>query len=198
MARQYSHSEAIWAYTISKEKILKRLVDGSVFTQKEADDLLSWLYRKLELALNPQSEFSRIEMRQMPTIEVERTIVSLTDIARAKSKKNPGYLIQSWLRSDCTVELLRAWELKYNKEFDNSACDLLLEELHQTGTTLTPKLWRERTRAKGIFSTQGKGGGTYADPDIALAFRAWIQPELMIEMIARFQYCEQIMENTED
>lgn len=184
-------NEAIWIYTISKEKLFKRLVDDGVFTQADADEFLDMMYIQLASVLNPKSDISHIgELMKMSRIKTERTIASLTEIERTKSEKNPGYLIQSWLRSDNTVRFLRAWELEHNEEFDSEACDKLIEEIRKTGATLTPKLWCERTYAKGIVSTKGKGGGTKADPDIALAFRAWLEPELMLEMVSRFRYYE--------
>ena len=183
--------EAIWTYTISKEKLFRRLVDDGVFTQADVDEFLDMMYVQLASVLDPKFKPSRIgKLMQKSQIKTTHTIASLTELARTKSEKNPGYLIQSWLRSDNTVEFLRAWELEHNKEFDNDACDKLFEEIRKTGATLTPKLWCERTHAKGIVSTKGKGGGTKAEPDIAIAFRAWLEPGLMLEMISRFQYYE--------
>ena len=66
--------------------------------------------------------------------------VSLTEIAKEKKTSNPSYLIQSWMRSNTTVEYLRMWEKTYNPKFQDDACDELIHTVHTTGTTLTPSL----------------------------------------------------------
>nr|WP_325240409.1 hypothetical protein [uncultured Oscillibacter sp.] len=40
----------------------------------------------------------------------------------------------------------------------------LLEKKKVASFTLTPKLWVDRTKAIGMFSKQGKSGGTFAHP----------------------------------
>lgn len=183
-------AEALWTYTISKEKIFKRLVENNILTQEIANEVLELMYTQLNINFDPNFKPSPIgEKMRLHKVDYDAK-VSLTEIARNKNKQNPGYLVQSWMRNDGTVEFLRTWELKNNKEFDNDACDKLLEEIRKSGSTLTPKLWSERTKAKGIVSLKGKGGGTKADPDIALAFRSWLDPNIMLEMIERFKYYE--------
>ncbi len=186
-----SRLEAVWTYVISKEKLFKRLVEQGIFDKETTDEILEHMYSQFNLDYNPNFAPSPVgEVMYASKVDVPRACVSLTDIARAKTDKNPGYLIQSWLRSDNTIEFLRAWELKNNKKFDNDECEKLLSEIKQNGSTLTPKLWSERTNATGLISTKGKGGGTKADTDIALAFRAWLNPDIMLEMISRFKYYE--------
>ena len=42
---------------------------------------------------------------------------------------------------------------------------------------LTAKTWISETKAIGIISKQGKGGGTFAHHEIALDFLIWLFPE---------------------
>lgn len=41
--------------------------------------------------------------------------------------------------------------------------------------------WIRTTSARGIVTSRGKGGGTMAHPEIAMASRAWLFPEFMNE-----------------
>ncbi|MEG1725285.1 MAG: KilA-N domain-containing protein, partial [Anaerovoracaceae bacterium] len=109
--------------------------------------------------------------------------VSLTDIAREKDPKSPGYLVLCWMRSSNTVQYLRLWEKLNNPEFLDDECDKLLKVIRTTPITLTPKMWVSATKAIGITSKAGKYGGTLAHPEIADAFRAWLFPEVMLEMV---------------
>lgn len=109
--------------------------------------------------------------------------VSMTEIARYKKTSSPSYLIQSWMRSNTTVEFLRMWEKIYNPQFQETACDDLIHTVHTTGTTLTPSLWISTTHALGMRTSRGKGGGTIAHPEIAEMFRAWLFPEFMLELV---------------
>ena len=92
--------------------------------------------------------------------------ISITEIAREKKTSSPSYLIQSWMRSNTTIEYLRIWEKLYNPQFQENACNELIQTVHTTGTTLTPSLWINTTHALGMRTSRGKGGGTTAHPEI--------------------------------
>lgn len=109
--------------------------------------------------------------------------VSLTEIAREKKTASPSYLIQSWMRSNTTIEYLRLWEKTYNPKFQEDACNELIHTIKTTSTTLTPSLWINTTRAIGIRTSRGKGGGTIAHPEFAEMFRAWLFPEFLLELV---------------
>ncbi|MEG1205890.1 MAG: KilA-N domain-containing protein [Oscillospiraceae bacterium] len=111
--------------------------------------------------------------------------VSLTDIAREKDSKSPGYLVQCWMRSGNTVEFLRLWEQINNPKFLDNECCRLMETIRTTPTTLTPKMWNSKTKAIGIISKAGKNGCIMAHPEIALAFQAWIYPTVMLELVKK-------------
>jgi len=44
-------------------------------------------------------------------------------------------------------------------------------------------MWIKTTAAIGIRTLRGKDGGTTAHPEIAMAFRAWLFPEFMMELV---------------
>ena len=60
------------------------------------------------------------------------------------------------------------------------------EELKSPSSTLTAKKWIEATNAIGLQSKQGKNGGTYAHPEIACAFCAWLRPEFQYSLVQSF------------
>ena len=60
---------------------------------------------------------------------------------------------------------------------------VLLEKKKTASFTLTPKLWIEKTKATGIASKQGKGGGTFAHPMIGCEFASWISPEFKMLLL---------------
>lgn len=101
-------------------------------------------------------------------------MVSLTELARQYFDDSPGYVIQSWMCSRNTLEVLRWWELEQNAEFDDQACVELIRQGHTTSLTITPTLWIRRTHAVGLHVKQGKGGGVSAYPEIAVDFRLWL------------------------
>ena len=109
--------------------------------------------------------------------------ISLTEIAKQYSADTPGYVIQSWMRSRNTIEFLRQWEIEENPNFDQQACDELMEKAKTSSFTLTPTQWVKKTGAVGLHVRQGKGGGVMAHPDIASDFRMWLDPSLRLALI---------------
>lgn len=118
-------------------------------------------------------------MRQMAYSDM----ISLTELARQYSEGSPGYVIQSWMRSRNTLEFLRQWEKDINAEFDDLACEELIQEGHTTSLTIKPSLWVRRTHAVGIHVKQGKGGGVSASPEIVADFHLWLDPKVRLTII---------------
>jgi len=110
-------------------------------------------------------------------------MVPLTELAKQYSDESPGYVIQSWMRSRNTLEFLRQWELEQNAEFDDQACEALIDQGHTTSLTITPTLWVRRTHAVGLYVKQGKGGGVSAYPGIAADFRLWLDPKMRLAVV---------------
>ena len=111
--------------------------------------------------------------------------LSLTDIA---NKFGTTKLIENWLQNKDTIEFLGVWESLYNKNFDFSEFQELLNEAR----SMSIKKWVIKTNAIGIKGKAGKYGGTYAHKEIATAFCEWISPEfkLYISLKKGFQKLE--------
>ena len=112
--------------------------------------------------------------------------ISLTAEAKKINKTAPGYVVQSWLRDGSTLLFLHYWEQKNNADFDVAGYEALVDELKNGASTLTAKKWIESTHAVGLHSKMGKHGGTYAHPEIACAFCAWLRPEFHYTLIQSF------------
>ncbi len=109
--------------------------------------------------------------------------ISLTELAKQYSDESPGYVIQSWMRSRNTLEFLRQWEIEMNTEFDDAACEKLIQKAHTTSLTITPSLWIRETHAIGMSVKQGKGGGVKAYPEIAADFHLWLDPKARLTIV---------------
>lgn len=195
MTDREAQIEALWTYEISTEKILKRSVKKGFITQEEADDLSEKLFEQLDTDKIPGFRPSPLGEKMRAEDVRVNPYVSLTDLAREKGTSSPSYLIQSWLRSNTTIEYLRMWEKIYNPKFQEDACNELIHTIRTTSTTLTPSMWINTTHALGMRTSRGKGGGTIAHPEIAEMFQAWLFPEFMLEIIQHyrnFQHCQEM------
>jgi len=176
-----------WAYFISHEKTVKRLLEKGILDQESADEFLKKLYDNTQekdvLEFSTSKGFRQnIDLYLRGRI-TENQYVSLTDIAREENSESPSYVIQGWLRSRNTLEFLRLWESKNNPDFDECECRALLEAMKTPSFTVTLKQWIVKTKASGLVSKQGKGGGTFAHPDIAMDFQMWLKPELRLALV---------------
>jgi len=113
--------------------------------------------------------------------------ISLTDIARFKNPKEPKDVVKNWFRNRSTIEFLGLWEKINNIDFNGVEFDPLLFEAGSNSFTLSPSKWIETTNAKGIQNKLGRGGGTYAQKDIAFEFASWISAEFKLFLIKEFQ-----------
>lgn len=113
--------------------------------------------------------------------------ISPTELAKQYSGESPGYVIQSWMRSRNTLEFLRQWDLEMNTEFDDVACEKLIQKAHTTSLTITPLLWIQETHALEMSVKQGKDGGVKAYLEIAADFHLWLDPKTRLAMV-RYRY----------
>lgn len=187
MTDREAQIEALWTYEISREKVLKRIVKKGLMTQAEADELSERMLEQLDTNKIPGFRLSPLGKKMRINGSCLNPYVSITEIAKEKKISSPSYFIQSWMRSNTTVEYLRMWERIYNPGFQEDACDELIHTVHSTSTTLTPSLWISTTHAIGIKTSRGKGGGTTAHPEIAEMFRAWLFLEFMLELVRWYQ-----------
>lgn len=111
--------------------------------------------------------------------------ISLTDMT---SKFDGGSaLIEQWLRNKDTVEFLGIWERINNDIFNSIEFEGIRNMAGTNRFYLSVKKWTSQTNAKGIFSSAGRYGGTYAHKDIAFEFGSWLSPEFKLYLIKEFQ-----------
>ena len=124
---------------------------------------------------------------QIYTEDFENDYISLTDIARYKNAHEPKDVVKNWLRVRDTIEFLGLWETIHNPNFKGVEFDSFRKEAGTNAFTLSPQRWIENTNAIGIVSKSGRGGGTFAHPDIAMEFASWISAEFKLYLIQDYK-----------
>ena len=99
----------------------------------------------------------------------------------------PKDVVKNWLRVRDTIEFLGLWETIHNPNFKGVEFDSFRKEAGTNAFTLSPQRWIENTNAIGIVSKSGRGGGTFAHPDIAMEFASWISPEFKLYIIQDYK-----------
>jgi hypothetical protein len=112
--------------------------------------------------------------------------ISLTDIAKVRDNRSE-IVIQNWMRTRMTIELLGFWETLYNPHFKHIEFDVFKNQSGLNAFVLSPKQWIEKTNAIGIITKSGRYGGTFAHRDIAFEFASWIYVEFKLYLIKEFQ-----------
>jgi hypothetical protein len=115
----------------------------------------------------------------------EEGYISLTDMV--KHFEGRSALIEQWLKNKDTVLFLGVWEQINNPDFKSLEFEGIKNEAGRNSFYLSAKKWIERTNAKGLISSTGRYGGTYAHKDIAFEFAMWISPEFKLCLIMEFQ-----------
>lgn len=113
--------------------------------------------------------------------------ISLTDIAKYKNTSEANAIIQNWMRLRSTIEFLALWESMNNPDFNNEEANKLMNESGGNSFVLSPKKWITETKAIGLSSKSGRGGGTFAQSDIAFNFASWISPAFQLYVIKDYQ-----------
>ena len=124
---------------------------------------------------------------QIYTEDFKNDYISLTDIARYKNVHEPKDVVKNWLRVRDTIEFLGLWETIHNPNFKGVEFDSFRKEAGTNAFTLSPQRWIENTNAIGILSKSGRGGGTFAHPDIAMEFASWISAEFKLYLIQDYK-----------
>ena len=124
---------------------------------------------------------------QIYTEDFKNDYISLTDIARYKNVYEPKDVVKNWLRVRDTIEFLGLWETIYNPNFKGVEFDSFRKEAGTNAFTLSPQRWIKNTNAIGIVSKSGRGGGTFAHPDIAMEFASWISAEFKLYLIQDYK-----------
>lgn len=113
--------------------------------------------------------------------------MSLTDMAKYRNAEATGLVISHWLSTRYAIEYLGIWERMNNPVFNLTEFSNIRDMAGANGFVLTCKQWIERTNAKGIISTAGRYGGTYAHFDIAMEFASWLSPEFKFFVFKDYQ-----------
>lgn len=113
--------------------------------------------------------------------------MSLTDMAKYRNEEATGLVISHWLSTRYAIEYLGIWERVNNPDFNLTEFSNIRSQAGSNGFVLTCKQWIERTNAKGIVSTAGRYGGTYAHFDIAMEFASWLSPEFKFFVFKDYQ-----------
>ena len=124
---------------------------------------------------------------QIYTEDCKNDYISLTDIARYKNMHEPKDVVKNWLRVRDTIEFLGLWETIHNPNFKGVEFDSFRKEAGTNAFTLSPQRWIKNTNASGIVSKSGRGGGTFAHPDIAMEFASWISAEFKLYLIQDYK-----------
>lgn len=120
-------------------------------------------------------------------IKKNNEYISLTDVARYKNPEEPKDVVKNWLRSKNTIEFLGLWEKINNPDFKGVEFDSFIKQAGSNAFVLSPNKWCKKTKAIGLTSASGKGGGTFAHKDIAFEFASWVSPEFKLYLIKEFQ-----------
>jgi len=118
--------------------------------------------------------------------------ISLTDMLK---NKDGDFFVTDWLRNRNTLEFLAVWESMYNPEFNYGEFAVIKSSAGLNNFKISVKEWVERTNAKGIVSTPGRYGGTFAHRDIAFEFGTWINPTFKLYLIKEYQRLKGIETN---
>lgn len=122
--------------------------------------------------------------------------ICLTDMVRAKDgESRAADIIKNWIRNKSTLEFLGTWESFYNTDFNVVEFDHFRKESGLPTFTMSVNNWVDKTNAIGIFSKQGRYGGTYAHKDITFEFGSAISPVFKLYLIKEFQRLKEIENN---
>lgn len=175
-ARLALQFDSVLGTLVSKNLVFPDFVPG---IRKDFYDSLNKEKRKDFKRISTYTEIIRRYIRE----NADNGPISLTQLSKEYSEESPGYVIQSWMRSKNTLEFLRQWEMAENPNFDNAACEELIQQARTSSLTITPSLWVKRTQAIGMTVKQGKGGGVTAHSEIAMDFHLWLDPAMRITMV---------------
>ncbi|MHB8276807.1 MAG: KilA-N domain-containing protein [Candidatus Humimicrobiaceae bacterium] len=125
------------------------------------------------------------EITVTSTGEANKDYISLTDMT--KNFEGGSSLIEQWLRNKDTILFMGTWEKLYNADFNSLEFEGIKNEAGASSYYLSVKKWVLTTNAKGIKSTAGRYGGTFAHKDIAFEFGSWLSPEFKLYLIIEYQ-----------
>lgn len=177
---------AVEEYIENSRSVLEGMCERGVFSPADVDEQLKSIRANIEKNIESNKPYAMLLMemdRGKRKTNYDDKFISLTEIAKQKNFENPSYVIQSWLRDRNTLEFLFQWEMENNVAFDIQGYREIEKKLSDPSFTLTLKNWKYYTRAIGVDSKQGNGGGTFAHMDIAIDFYTWAFPDRRYQLI---------------
>lgn len=117
--------------------------------------------------------------------------LSITDIAKSASDREPSELIRSWLRNASTLEFLDMWEKLHNANFKPGQMDRFMREAQKRTVAVSAKKYIEETEAIGLVSKSGRYGGTWGHQDVAFNFAYWLSPAFQVRVAKEFLHLKQ-------
>ncbi len=176
------HEEAVAEYLDNIERTVKELQEKSAISNEMAECTLEDTKNTIQKYLETNRPYAQLLMDIKHLECKDKSTYSLMEIANKKDESNPSYIIQSWLRNVNTLELLCFWEKEHNPDFNLEEAKKLIDKTKEPSFMLTAKIWIANTKAKGLTSKQGKGGGTFANHEIAIDFIIWLFSEKRYEL----------------
>ena len=174
-------------YLVAEDNLTCEERDRVILRIARENDIAEYMLSNLAgYGRSKQEVLKRAERRKNSELQDKKrdeSYISLTEIARVHSEDAPGYVIQSWLRNGNTLAFLNLWDQENNPNYSEVGYADLSKRKKAASFTLTPKLWVEQTKAIGLVSRPGKGGGTLAHPMIACEFASWIAPEFKMQLL---------------
>jgi len=113
--------------------------------------------------------------------------ISLTDIAKRSTDREPAQVLRSWLRNTGTINFLATWEKVHNPNFKPVQMDRFRETASDNRKKVSAQSFIKQTDAICLTSKSGRGGGTFAHQDVALNFCYWLSPEFQVYFLKEFQ-----------
>ena len=132
------------------------------------------------------SEKNKLQVKDFE-IGLDETFVNLTDIAKSNSDRRPSETLRSWIRNAGTLNFLEEWEQQNNPRFKGVQMDAFKKRAGDNRRNISIKQYAEETNAIGLYNKPGRGGGTYAHIEIAIAFCYWLSPPFAVWMIRAFK-----------
>jgi len=130
----------------------------------------------------------------------EENYISLNEIIKSSSDE-PTQTIRSWIKNTNTIKFLWAWEEINNPNFTELELKDYLFKVTENRYNLSPSKWEKETKAIGMRTKMGRGGGTYVHQEIALEFCSWYDPYFKVYLMKEFQRLKEeeskLIENTQ-
>jgi hypothetical protein len=129
------------------------------------------------------------------SVNVQDDYICLTDMAKADGNEaRAADTIRNWLNNKSTIEFLGTWEAINSTIFNVLGFQHVKENIGNA-PAISVKSWVQATGAIGIYSKEGKYGGTYAHKDIAFEFGTAISPAFKLYLIKEFQRLKEFENN---